>query len=163
MTANAANVTSLDALRGFRAALVKFAAEVEAAIVALELEARRPMEWVEDDRSRYWPQQVRKASEQVSEARLALERCEVRISSEDPKYCYDERKALERAKRRLQLAEEKTQAVRRWRAQMHKETEEFQMQVARLKQYLEYDLAKALATLDRITAALDRYTQPSGG
>jgi len=163
MTAHAANVTSLDAVRGFRAVLVRFAADVEAAIVALELEARRPVEWVESDRSRYWPQQVRKASESVSEARLALERCEVRISSDDPKYCYDERKALERAKRRLQLAEEKTQAVRRWRMQLHKEFEEFQMQLARLKQYLEIDLAKAIAALDRIIAALDRYTQPGGG
>ena len=42
--------------------------------------------------------------------------CEVRISGEDARYCYDERKALEKAKRRLQLAEEKVQATRRWRA-----------------------------------------------
>src|SRR4051812_34045853 len=98
-----ANVTSLDALRGFRAALVRFGADVETALVALELEARRPVEWIEGDRSRYWPQQVRRASEMVSEARLALSRCEVRISSEDTKYCYDERKSLEKTKRRLQL------------------------------------------------------------
>ena len=103
MPAQTANVTSLDALRNLRAALVRFAADVEAALVALELEARRPVEWVEGDRSRYWPQQARKASELVSEARLALERCELRISGEDARYCYDERKALEKAKRRLRL------------------------------------------------------------
>jgi hypothetical protein len=162
MTGHTANVTSLDALRSFRAALVRFAADVEAALITLELEARRPVEWIEDDRSRYWPQQIRKASEMVSEAKLALERCEIRISGEDSKYCYDERKALEKAKRRLQLAEEKTQAVRRWRMQMHKESEEFQTQIARLKQYLENDLARAVAALDRITTALDRYTEPTG-
>jgi hypothetical protein len=157
-----ANVTSLDALRSFRAALVRFAADVEAALVALELEARRPVEWIEGDRSRYWPQQVRKASEMVSEARLALERSEVRISGEDTKYCYDERKALEQAKRRLELAEEKTRAVRRWRVQMHKESEEFQTQIARFKQYLETDLVRAIAALDRITASLDRYAEQTG-
>jgi hypothetical protein len=152
-----ANVTSLDALRGFRAALLRFGADVETALVALELEARRPVEWIEGDRSRYWPQQVRRASEMLSEARLALERCEVRISSEDAKHCYDERKSLEKAKRRLQLAEDKTQAVRRWRAAMHKETEEFQSHVARLKRYLESDLVKAVAALDRMIAALEQY------
>jgi hypothetical protein len=160
MPGQTANLTSLDALRNFRAALVKFASDVEAALVTLELEARRPVEWIEDDRSRYWPQQARKASDLVSEARLALERREVRISGEDARYCYDERKALEKAKRRLQFAEEKTQATRRWRAQMHKETEEFDVQIAKLKRYLESDLVRAIATLDRMSAALDRYVEP---
>jgi hypothetical protein len=162
MSGPAANVTSLDALRRFRAALVRFAAEVEAALVALELEARHPVQWVEDDRTRYWPQQTRKASDLLGEARLALQRCESRISSADQRYCYDERKALEKAKRRLRLTEEKTQATRRWRAQMHKESEEFQVQVAKLKNYLESDLVKAVAALDRMTAALDRYVVHSG-
>ena len=157
-----ANITSLDALRSFRAALVRFAADVEAALVALELEARRPVEWVEGDRSRYWPQQVRKATDLVSEARLALERCELRISTEDARYCYDERKALEKAKRRLRLTEEKTQATKRWRAQMHKESEEFHVQIAKLKRYVESDLVRAIATIDRMTAALDRYVEHGG-
>src|SRR5207237_456090 len=127
-----AKITSLDALRNFKVALLRFAAEVEAALVTLELEARRPMEWIEGDRARYWPQQVRKASDAVSEARLALERCQVRISSEDTKSCYDERKALDKAKRRLQLAEEKTQAVKRWRFEMHKAGADFHVQIAKL-------------------------------
>jgi hypothetical protein len=162
MAAQSANVTSVDALRHFRAALVKFAAEVESALIALDLEARRPVEWIESNRARYWPLQVRKASDEVSEARLALDRCQFKISSEDEKSCYDERKALEKAKRRLQLAEEKTDAVKRWRYQMHKATEDFQTQTARTKQYLETELVKAVAALDRMTEALDRYAEQAG-
>src|SRR5438093_11180043 len=119
-----ANVNSIDAPRQFRAALVRFVAEVEAALVTLDLEAHRSIEWIEGDRPRYWRQATRKASEAVGEARVALERCQVRISGEDTKYCYDERKALEKAKRRLQLAEEKVQAVRRWRLERRKAAEE---------------------------------------
>src|SRR2546421_8674143 len=120
MAAQSANVTSIDAPRQFRAALVRFMAEVEAALVTLELEAHRPVEWIEGDRPRYWRQEARKASEAVGEARVALERCQVRISNEDTKYCYDERKALEKAKRRLQAAEEKVQAGRPGRGQRQK-------------------------------------------
>src|SRR5438093_6984775 len=154
-----ANVNSIDAPRQFRAALVRFVADVEAALVTLDLEAHRPIEWIEGDRPRYWRQEFRKASEAVSEARVALERCQVRISNEDTKYCYDDRKALEKAKRRLQAAEEKVQAVRRWRVEIHKVAEELQVQLAWAKQYLETDMAKALAALDRIAAALDRYAE----
>ena len=70
-------------------------------------------------------------------------------------------KALEKAKRRLEAAEEKVQAVRRWRVELHKAVEELQVQLARAKHYLESDLTKALAALDRIAAALNRYAQQS--
>src|SRR5262249_46647786 len=143
-------------------ALARFAADVESALITLELEARRPVDWVEEDRSRYWPQQARRASDAVAEARQALERCEVRISGEDARYCHDERKALEKARRRLQLAEEKTQATRRWRAEMHKASEEFQVHIAKWKSYLESDLVRAMAMLDRLSDALDRYAERSG-
>src|SRR5947208_12655636 len=159
MAAQSANVISIDAPRQFRAALVRFVAQVEAALVTLGLEAHRPIEWIETDRPRYWRQEARKASEAVSEARVSLERCQVRVSNEDTKYCYDERKALEKAKRRLQAAEEKVQVVRRWRIELHKVVEDLQVQLARAKHYLETDMAKALAALDRIAAALDRYAQ----
>ena len=154
-----ANVTSVEALSSFRAALLRFAEDAEAALVALDLEGRRPVDWVEDDRTRYWPQQARRASDNVSEAKLALERCELRVSGEDTRYCYDERKALEKAKRRLLLAEAKIQAVRRWRGQMHKEFEEFQVQIARFRRYLESDLPRAVAAVERMAGSLGKYVE----
>src|SRR5262245_23175688 len=127
-----ANVTSIDALRNVKAALARFCADVDSALVAMELEARRPVEWIEGDRARYWPQQARRASDLVQEARQALQRCEIRIGSEDRPSCYDEKKALEKAKRRLQLAEDKARIVSRWGSEMQKATEDFATQVARL-------------------------------
>jgi len=161
MAGPTANITSLDALRSVRAALLKFAEQVESALVTLELEGRRPVDWVED-RSRYWPQQARLASDAVAEARQSLDRCQVRVASEDVKYCYDERKALEKAKRRLQLCEDKIQAARRWRPQMQKESEEFKVQIAKMKRFLESDFTRAIAALDRMSEALDRYVEQGG-
>jgi hypothetical protein len=156
-----ANITSIEILRTLKAALVEFAEDVNNGLISLELEARRPTEWIEHDRRRYWPREVQKASDQVSEARIALERCEVTISADERRSCYDERKALEKAKRRLHTAEEKVQAVRRWLPQIRKEVEEFEVQTARLKQYLESDFAKALVALERMAEALERYAEQS--
>jgi hypothetical protein len=157
MAGSGANVASVEAINVLRAALVRFAESAEAALTALSLEARRPLEWIEDDRTRYWPQQARRAADAVNEARIALERREARISGEDPQYCYDERKALEKAKRRLHLCEEKIGATRRWRVQMQKEVEELQVQIARLRHYLETDLVKAMATLEQMSVSLEKY------
>jgi len=162
MSQSAANITSIQALERLKSALVQFGSEVNDALVALELEARRPVEWIENDRSRYWPDQVQKASNQVSEARLALQKQELTIDGSDARYCYAERKALDKAKRRLQLAEEKVQAVKRWELRIRKEVEEFQVQVAKLRSYVENDLVRVVATLGRMSAALDKYAQQTG-
>ena len=159
MAQQAANIASIEALRALRAALAEFGGEVSAALVSLELQGRRPVDWIENDRTRYWPGQVQKASNELSEARLALQRCELTIDGDESRYCYDERKALDKAKHRLRLCEEKVQAVKRWRMKIRKEVEEFQVQIAKLKGYVEHDLTLAAAALARMSEALDKYTQ----
>jgi len=159
MASQSANVTSVDALKSVKAALIQFCADVEAALVAMELEARRPVEWIEGDRARYWPQQARRASDLMQEARQALDRCLVRVSNEDRPSCFDEKKALEKAKRRLELAEDKSRSVHRWSSEMQKAAEDFAMHVARLRSYLETDVVKAIASVERMRAALDRYVE----
>lgn len=160
--AQSANITSIEALRLLKAALVTFEEEVQAALVALEMEARRPVEWIEHDRRQYWPRETRKATDVVSEARLSLQRCELTISGDDSRSCYDEKKALQKAKKRLEKCEEKVRAVRRWGPQIRKEVEEFEVQTAKLKQFMESEFCKAPAALERMAAALDRYVQQGG-
>jgi exonuclease VII large subunit len=162
MPPTAANVTSIDAVRSLKAALGQFQEGARSALEQLSLEARRSVEWIEHDRTLYWPREVRKASDRLSEARIALERCELTINAEDRRACYDERKALERAKRRLELTEAKVAAVRRWKFQIHKGVEEFEVQVERLRSYLDHDLSQALAALERMAQALDRYVDQTG-
>jgi hypothetical protein len=164
MAGHAASLHSIEALRTFKLALQTFESSVQDALVALELETRRPVEWVENDRSRYWPREERKASDAVIEARQALERCELTTSADSPRYCYDERKALEKAKRRWRLTEEKVQAVKRWRQQIRKEAQEFQVQISKVKRFMESDFLGAIAALERMSAALEQYVQrPAAG
>lgn len=163
MALTSANITSIEAVRVLRTGLTQFSKEVADALVALELEGRRPLDWIEHDRTRYWPAEVQKASNEVSEARLTLQKCELTIDGDETKYCYDERKLLEKAKRRLRLAEEKVQAVKRWRMRIRKEVEEFQVQIAKLRGYLDSDLVRAIGTLSRMAEALDKYTQQTSG
>ncbi len=159
MAGKSANVASLEVLRTVRLALQQFQVEAENALTQLEIEGRRPVAWIESDRTLYWPREVRRASDGLTEARVALQRAEATTSAEETKFAYDERKALERAKRRLRLCEEKVSAVKKWRVIVHKETDEFRVQVSKLRRYLESDFAQSLAALGRMAAALDRYVQ----
>jgi hypothetical protein len=162
MPPHAANLTSTDAVRGLKTALQQFQQDAGNALMQLSLEARRPLEWIEHDRALYWPREVRKASDRLSEARIALERCQLTINAEDRRACYDERKALERAKRRLELTDAKVAAVRRWKMQIRKAVDEFEVQVERLKTFLDNDITGGLAALQRMAEALDRYLEQTG-
>lgn len=157
-----AQLTSIESLRLLRTELIKFEAAVRDALVSIEISAAVPMDWVEHERSRYWPRQFQQGSDKLSESRIALDRCELASATDERRYCYDERKALERAKRRVHLTEEKVQAVRRWRVLMRKELDEFLVQVARTRLYLESDLQQAIGSLLQMSEAIDRYVEQRG-
>jgi hypothetical protein len=158
---NYANLTSIEVLRTFKVALEQFQADIESALISLELESRRPLEWIDQDRSRYWPAQTRKASDDLNSARINLERCEIAIRPDDKRSCYDEKKAYDNAKRRLRLCEQKVQIVRQWKMKLHKEVEEFLVQVSKLRWFMESDFQRSLAQLERMADAIDRYVQTS--
>lgn len=162
MAGRTANISSIDAVRAFQPALMQFEADVQDALMLLDLESRRPLDWIEHDRTRYWPREMHKASDAVNEARLAVERCELAVNPADRQSSYEARKMLENAKRRLRETEAKIEAVRKWRIQIKKEVEEFKVQSARMKHFVEADLQRSIAALERIGDALAGYVQSLG-
>jgi len=160
--AKSAHITSTESVAALRAALLQFAEEAQHALTALQLEGRRPIDWIDQDRTLYWPREMRKASDRVAEARLELQRCELTINSEDRRACVQEKKLLQKAKARLELTEERIRTVRRWKFEMKKAVEEFEVQLARVQRYLESDIPVAAAELQRMILALEAYTQSFG-
>jgi hypothetical protein len=154
-----ARITSTDVVRHLKIALGEFEDDARDGVTQLLLELRRALDWVEQDRARYWPREVQRASDAVVVARNDLERCEMALRSEDKRSCYEQKLALDRAKRRLRLAEEKVRAVRRWRVVLQRQADNFQGRLAKMTNYLDMDLPRAVAALDRMLTALDKYTE----
>ena len=152
-----ANVTSIEAIQAMRVALRKFEAGARDGLEMLVLEVRRAVDWIENDRRRYWPAQVRRASERLVEARNELDRCQLTYGSEESPSCYDQQQAFDRAKRRLRWCEEKVKVTNRWARVIQHEVGEFEGQVAQLNNVLDNDVPRAVAALERMVRALDRY------
>ncbi len=156
---SSARVTSIDALRRLKVAMEGFEHDSRNAVAAMTLEVRRVLQWIEHDRTQYWPRELRKAYDRVAEARNDLERCMMRAGDENTRACYDEKKALERAKRRVRTCEEKIQAVKFWRRQLRHDAEEFSGTLSKLDSRLDTDWARSLATLQRMVVALEKYAE----
>lgn len=157
-----ANVTSIDAVRAFRAALVKFEDNARDGLTGLELEIRRAVNWIEVDRRRYWPNQVKQASEEFAQARNALERCQLKYGSEEAPSCYEQKKNYERAKQRLRYCEDQVRKVKQWTQIIRQELTQFDGQMAQMTMCVDTDLPRAIAAISNMIAALERYAGATG-
>ncbi len=155
----AARVTSIDAVRAFRLALLEFADSIEDALTGLDLEARRGVDWIETDRARYWPAQLHKSHDEVTAAKSNLERRKMHLGNSETPRCYEEKKAVEVARRRRTTAEQKVAAVRHWVRAIRHEADEFGGKMSNMRHHVEGELPRAVAALDRILAALEKYAQ----
>ena len=154
----AAKVTSIDSVRIFAASMQCFQDDAATALENLASEIQRAIEWVQSDQKGYWELQVRRGHERVGEAKANLQRSLVakRVSDHEPS-CIEERKALEKAKRRLRLAEEKIEAVRHWSYTVERAVVEYQGCIGQLSTWLDSDCPRALASLDRMSRSLESY------
>ncbi len=160
---SSANVKSIDSIRQFRADLSEFEDSLRQTLDMLRAELKRAVDYLESDRATYWPAQVRRASDRLAEARINLERCQLTPHAGEGPSCYEEKKALERAKRRLQNAEQKVKATRKWVRVVRQEVDEFQTRLSQLTYLAETDLPRGRALLARLAQRLDRYSgRPPG-
>jgi len=153
-----AKLTSIDAVEILAGALQRFGEDATNALDDLNLEVRRAIEWMQEDRRVFWKQEVRRNNEKVAEAKLNLQQTRTfhRAAGREPS-CYDEKKALERANRRLRASEQKTELVRQWSRTIQRAVDEYTASISQLARWLEADLPRAQVTLGRLSAALESY------
>jgi hypothetical protein len=155
---NPARVESIEALKMFRRAIIKFA---EAAMVALgdcESEMQRRLNWLENEQDSYWQGQIRKRQEEVSKCRDAVRQKKLfkdfagRTPSAD-----QEEKALRIALARLEEAERKLAAVRKYAKKLPREIEVYKGTVQRFATTIQTDLPTAAGKLDAMIRKLEEY------
>ncbi|MEE3370333.1 MAG: hypothetical protein VX346_13430 [Planctomycetota bacterium] len=154
-----AQITSFDALTAFRGGILEFDEASQAALESMALEVRKAVDWIEHDRAPYWPAQVRQASDALVQARADLARCEVATRPDERNPCTEQKKRLAICKQRLRYCERKVEAVKHWRRILNHECTEFMGRVNKLSGFLETELPRAVATLERLLRALEDYTQ----
>lgn len=152
-----AKVTSIDVIEHFAAAMTCFGEDARTSLEGIDMEVRRALNWIQREQKDYWTQRIRRGWDEVNIARKELERKLMFYPGDDRPSTHDERLALEAAKRRLQIAQEKVEAVKRWSHRAQREANEYIGAIQPLKAWLEFELPKALADLGRMARALEDY------
>jgi len=154
-----ARITDVAALADFRAALAEFALAASQALTDIQLELRRGLDWITNDRGVHWQSEVRRSADLVARAKdeLVHSRTYKKVGDFTPS-CIEEKKAVEMAKRRLEHAEQKVQAVRHWTLAARRAVDEFQGPVQQLMGMIDGDIPRAVALLERMSIALEQYS-----
>jgi len=159
-----AHVDSFEVVRDFRAAVATFADEARDALAIYDLELRRTLDWLLTYQPQAWQQEMRKAEEAVRVAKIELGRCRSqRLPGGGEPSCMEEKKILERAKRRQQFAEEKLIVTRKWGQNFTRDATQYTSQASQLGDLLDADLPRALALLDRVLLSLEAYVGLESG
>ncbi len=158
-----ADVKSTDTLAFVKTALAAFAHETSQGLSEIEIQSQRAVDWITVDQAAYWKAEVRRAADQVNKAIKDLEHCRAfkKVGENQPS-CIEEKKALEKARRRLEYTEQKAELVRRWTPMVQQQFRETCVRLVRFREVIDLDCPKAMARLDQMLRALDAYTSTTG-
>lgn len=158
-----ARVESIEAIANFKRALFKFAESANAALTDAEADMAHVHRWLEHEQRVYWQNNVRKAGELVSRCEDALRQKRIfKDASGRTPSAVDEEKALAKAKRMKEHAEERLENVKRYTPRVQREIMLYKGQVTRLATFVAADIPAAAAKLDKMVAALDAYVNLAG-
>ena len=153
-----AKVADVDTIERFRASLLIAAEAFGLALEEAEGDVERTQLWLENDRRDAWTKRIRKAQDEVVICKSALFRKqEIKATPEARPSVVDEKKALDRARRRLELAEEKLKATKRWSIELPRQAIVFKGALSPMHTLLDRDLPRANAMLKRMTEHLEAY------
>ncbi len=154
----AARVHAIEALEHLKQHLCVFREDAGEALGAAEWELRRTTDWVRGQLES-WRGEARRRRDEVARAKNELDRRKLQRVAGKPPDCTEQEKALAEARRRLDEAEQKIDNCRHWVIQWQRTVDENIGPLRRFSDFVQTELPKAAALLDRKSAALDAYVR----
>lgn len=153
-------IVTIDALREFRVAMIKFIENVNVSLADADGDILRTTNWLELEQIPYWTTQIRKREELVMRCKDAVrQKLLYKDSTGSRPSAVDEQKALKKAEAMLLEAHEKLVASRQYYRRIQKQHLEYRGQVAKLNLSLTGTLAECVAKLQSLQNTVAEYSQ----
>jgi hypothetical protein len=160
--AEKANITSLDAIKSFREALIIYLSKARPTVEEVSADIKRTRNWIESEQRMLWEGQRKRIAKEVEEAQAALFSSKM-SNLREPSVA--EQMAVVHAKRALVHAEGKLKQIKYWDREFPNQAEPLEKQVDKLHSVFATDMAQAVAYLTQVIITLEEYAAiapPSG-
>ncbi|PAW85293.1 MAG: hypothetical protein B9S33_10060 [Pedosphaera sp. Tous-C6FEB] len=151
-----ARITSVEAVRAFRADLLVYLEKARGVVDEVSEEVSRTRSWLQDDRSAYWAQQIRRRTLVLEQAQAELFSARLGGAHQNLQL---QQMAVRRAKLALEEAETKVKTTKHWLREYPAQVEPLARHADLLRHTLVSDMGKAVETLTQTIAALDAYAE----
>lgn len=155
-----ASIRDPEVLRRVREAYVTFDKDTHRAVASVTSSVSQVREWLGREQLAYWTRQLRLRQEALRAAKSDYNRAVRGPRTIMRNSGFDERKAMNKAKARMEEAEEKIKVVKRWTRMLDEKADPLMAAVSRLARLLEQSTPRALGRLDTMLDSLDAYHRP---
>ena len=151
-------VADVQTIERFRASLLVASETFGLALEEAEGEIERTLAWVESEQPDFWRKRMRKVQDEVVMCKSALFRKqEIKATADARPSVVDEKKALDRAMKRLEYAEHKLRNTKRWSTELPRQSVIFKGALSGMHTVLDRDVPRVNAMLKRMTEHLEAY------
>jgi hypothetical protein len=151
-------VADVETIERFRASLLVASETFGLALEEAEGEIERTLAWVESEQPDFWRKRIRKVQDEVVMCKSALFRKqEIKATADARPSVVDEKKALDRAMKRLEYAEHKLRNTKRWSTELPRQSVIFKGALSGMHTVLDRDVPRVNAMLKRMTEHLEAY------
>ena len=154
--AKAANVRSLEALREFRVALIKFIDKAKRAISTSDSEVMRTQLWLQSDQPTHWIREIRKGEELLNQAKSELFRATL-SQPDNPRGPTDQVRLVRKRKDEIEHAKQQLANTKRWSRTFERSTNDYRGSMSPLSSSLDGTAHKAVVLIERSIATLESY------
>lgn len=151
-----ARILATESMAEARAALAEYAESVERILAGVDADIQRVTQWLQQDRPAHWKHQVRAREDDVLKAKALIARKEL-TTAPGPADTVVERKALDRAKRRLDDARLRQEATRRWAPVFEREAMAYKGAAQQLRAMVSGQIPVGLARISRMMESVEQY------
>ena len=154
--ADQARISNLDSIESFRVALVVFINKTRQALDSIQDSVKKTRGWVQTEQPAYWQQQIRMRQKKLDQAQQELMSARMSEFIDNPTV---QQMAVRKVRASLEEAQVKLERTKAWGRDFDRTIDPLARKTDSLRDYLESDLAKAVAYLVEIQKILQAYVE----
>jgi hypothetical protein len=157
MAGRSAHISSPEVIRRFRTQFIFFNNECKKELEGVRADVNRVLNWLQGEQTGYWKAELRKREEEAENAKRAYTFVAYTTGPLKKDHPEDERRAMLKAKRRKEEAEEKLKVVKKWTLAINQEVMKNLKPCEVLSSRLSSITPKVIHRLDQMMDNLDIY------
>ena len=154
--ATQAQITSVEAIELFRAALILFTSQARPALEEISSEVMRSRVWLQNDQRRFWENELRQRNKKLEQAQAELLTARLSDFQESTSL---QQMTVRRARLAVQQAEDKLKAMKKWGRELDNRAAPLLKEVEQLHGFLTGEMPRAVAYLAQVVRTLDAYAE----